>query len=182
MTRHPTPIEALAPPQAECERVSARGLETQSCPRTGLLKSATSPKRVRYLQARGRGRIKRARAIVVARRGWVSHQTQALPDHGFLIAHGARAHEVAQSLTNSDPTARLRRVAHPTLSPLRREELHHRKDGASREHVVHGAPDLMREDGERLSLAVFLLEPSQELLALGGVTEKEHGGLGERPL
>ena len=35
-TRYPTPIEALAPPAAECERVNARGLETQSYPRTGL--------------------------------------------------------------------------------------------------------------------------------------------------
>ena len=64
----------------------ARGLETQSYPRTGLLKQATSPKRVRYLQARGRGRVEREREIVVARRGWVSHQTNALPDHWFLIA------------------------------------------------------------------------------------------------
>ena len=34
---HPTPIEALAPPAAECASPRSRGLETQSCPRTGLL-------------------------------------------------------------------------------------------------------------------------------------------------
>jgi hypothetical protein len=37
LTRHPTPIEAQPPRDAEGERRNARGLETQSCPRTGLL-------------------------------------------------------------------------------------------------------------------------------------------------
>ena len=50
----------------------------------------------------------------------MSNPTNARWDHGFLIAPGAYAHGIAQSVANSVPTARLRRVAHPTLSPLRR--------------------------------------------------------------
>jgi hypothetical protein len=36
LTWHPTPIEALAPPKAEDAGANPHGLETQSCPRTGL--------------------------------------------------------------------------------------------------------------------------------------------------
>lgn len=36
-TWYPTPIEARAPPVAECADAGPRGLETQSCPGTGLL-------------------------------------------------------------------------------------------------------------------------------------------------
>jgi len=43
----------------------------------------------------------------------MSHQPRALPDLRFMIAHGGRPHGSAQSLVNSVPTARVRRVAHP---------------------------------------------------------------------
>src|SRR3990172_5668050 len=72
-----------------------------------------SPTRIRCLQARGRGRVKREREVDEARRRGTSHQTHALPDLRFLIAHGARAHGAAQSLVNSVSTARLSHVAHP---------------------------------------------------------------------
>ncbi len=91
----------------------------------------------------------------------MSHQTRSLPDHWFLIAHGARAHGVARSVANSVPMARVRGVAHPTLTPLRREKLLHRKDGASRQHVIDGASNLVREDRQRLPLSVFLLQARQ---------------------
>ena len=84
-------------------RARTRGLETQSCPRTGLLKGATSPERVRYFQARGRGRVEREREIVVARRGGVSHQRSSLPDRGFLISRGARAHGFGAILDELGP-------------------------------------------------------------------------------
>ena len=113
MTRHPTPIEAQAPPGRSAHARALRGLETQSCPRTGLLKQATSPKRIRYLRARGRGRVKREREMVVARRGWVSHHSTALPDPGFLITPrgGSRKHAITDEL--GPRTARVRRLAHP---------------------------------------------------------------------
>ncbi len=72
------------------------------------------------------------------------------------------------------PVARVRRVAHPTLTSLRREKLLHRKDGASRQHVVDGAPDRVRENRERLPCAVCLLEPRQECLPLCRVAEEQH--------
>ena len=43
----------------------------------------------------------------------MSHQTHVLPDLWFLIARGGRPHGSAQSLANSVPTARVRRLAHP---------------------------------------------------------------------
>ena len=111
-TWHPTPIEAQAPPERSA-RERARGRETQSCPRTGLLNQATSPKRVRYLQARGRGRVKQEREIVVARRGRVSHHSNALPDPWFLITPCRRTREDVITDERGPRTARVRRLAHP---------------------------------------------------------------------
>src|SRR5688572_112834 len=66
-------------------------------------------------------------------------------------------------------------------SPLRREELLHRKDGASRQHVVNSAADLVREDRQRFALAVGLLKARQDLLPGTVVAQERHCGLGEGP-
>ncbi len=105
------------------------------------------------------------------RAGVPSHALAAgpvAPDRRLGALGGARVRGDRREL---GPVARVRRVAHPTLSPLRREELLHRTDGASRPHVIDRAPDLVRENRERLPCAVFLLEPRQELLALRRVAE-----------
>ena len=48
--------------------------------------------------------------------------------------------------------------------PLRREELLHREHRASRQHVKHRPPNFVREDRQRLSFPVLLLDPRQQLL------------------
>jgi hypothetical protein len=53
-TRHPTPIEALAPRGGVRTR-GRRRLETQSCPHTGLVMTGDVAERLRCRQARGRG-------------------------------------------------------------------------------------------------------------------------------
>src|SRR5207244_1028624 len=87
----------------ECERDRARGLETQSCPRTGLLMtsdvtgvpslspgSGEGPHQVEHEIDRGEVRV-------------VSHQTHGLPDLWFLMTRGDRSHRLAPSLVNSVP-------------------------------------------------------------------------------
>ena len=84
------------------ERRDARGLETQSCPRTGLLMTGDVTRSASVVSRLGGGAASIGqREIVVARRRCVSHQTHVLPDPWFLIAHGAAAHEIAQSSVNS---------------------------------------------------------------------------------
>jgi len=43
------------------------------------------------------------------------------------------------------------------------DELLHREDCSSREHVKHRLPDLVRENGERLPFAVLFLNLSEQL-------------------
>jgi len=69
----------------------------------------------------------------------------------------------------------------PTLASLRREELLHREDGVAREHVVHRAPDLVRQNRERLPFAVAPFEPRLEPLALPVLAQEGNRRLGERP-
>ena len=123
---------------------------------------------------------RRLRASVVARLGggaahltnagaWrgrerASHQTRSLPDLWLLIVgpvalDGARVVPIGDEL--GPDVARVRRLAHPLPSPLRREELLHREDGASRQHVEHGASDLVRQDRERLPFAVLSSQSSR---------------------
>jgi hypothetical protein len=80
------------------------------------------------------------------------------------------------------PVARVRRLAHPLPSPLRREELLHREDGSSREHIKHRAPNFVGEDRQSLAFAVFLLDPRQDLLAVLRMAQEQDGGLRECPL
>jgi hypothetical protein len=65
-----------------------RGLETHSGPYAGLLKGATSPERVRYLQARGRGSASGERR---PRRERASHQRHGLPDLWLMIDGSSRS-------------------------------------------------------------------------------------------
>ena len=58
----------------------------------------------------------------------------------------------------------------------------HREDGPSREHVKHGSPDLVRENGKGLPFAVLFLNAREQLLPAGGMAQKQHGSFGERPL
>ena len=104
------------------------------------------------------GRVKLARAQSVARRGRVSHQTCSLPDHGFLIAQGARCGVIGGE---PGPDGSSETCGSPTLTSLRREKRLYREDGASRQHVIDGASNLVREDRQRLPLAVCLLQARQ---------------------
>jgi hypothetical protein len=97
---------------AECARASARGLETQSCPRTGLLMTGDVTEVRPLSPGSGEGPRQVGRARRRGEERGTSHQTHALPDLWFLIARGGGPHGSAQSLVNSVPTARVRRVAH----------------------------------------------------------------------
>jgi hypothetical protein len=92
------------------------------------------------------------------------------------------AHAWSRSVTSSVPVARVRRLARPLPSPLRRETLLHRKDGSSREHVKHRELYFVGEDRQGLTFAVLLVDPRQDLLAVFRMAQEQHGGLGERPL
>ena len=88
---------------AECERGGARGLETQSCPRTGLLMTSDVTE-VRPLSPGSReGPRQVEREIDRGEVRGTSHQRSALPDLWFLMTHGDRSHGVAPSLVNSVP-------------------------------------------------------------------------------
>ena len=108
----------------------------------------------------------------------------SLPDPWLLIV-GSVALDGARVVTIGDElgpdVARVRRLAHPLPSPLRREELLHGEDGPSRQHVEHGPSDLVRQDRERLPFAVLFLNPRDQLLPLG-MAQEQHGRFGERPL
>ena len=105
LTWHPTPIEALAPPKAEDAGASPRGLETQSCPRTGLV-MASDVTEVRPLSP-GSGEGPRQTGPRDRRsevRG-ASHQTQraagpVVPDDASRIACTGRAPSDVNSVPN----------------------------------------------------------------------------------
>ena len=136
---------------------------------------------------------RRLRASVVARLGGgAAHSVNAcasrgrerrpiigcsLPDRWLLIVGSERsaAHAWSRSVTSSVPMARVRRLARPLPSPLRREAPLYREDGPAREHVQHRAPDLVRENGERLPLPVLPLDPRQDLLAVLRMAQEQHG-------
>ena len=87
-----------------------------------------------------------------------SHQPRSLPDLWLLIVGSWRsaAHACVTIGDELGPdVARVRRLARPLPSPLRREELLHREDRSSRQHVEHRPPDLVREDREGLPFAVL---------------------------
>lgn len=77
--------------------------------------------------------------------------------------------------------APLRRLVHPTLAALRREELVHRKDGVSRQHVIHSPPDLVREYREGFALAMSAFQTRLEPLALAVLPEERDCSFRERP-
>ena len=50
-----------------------------------------------------------------------------------------------------------------------------------REHVIHGAPQLVGEYGEGFGFAVFVFEFRELLFARLTLADEEHGGFGKRP-
>ena len=93
----------------------------------------------------------------------------SLPDLWLLIVGSWRstAHACVAIGDELGPdVARVRRLARPLPSPLRREELLHREDRPSRQHVEHRPSDLVRQDRERLPFAVLLLNAREQLLPL----------------
>src|SRR5438093_1414646 len=85
-------------------------------------------------------------------------------DRRLVALAGARVVTIGDELGSN--VARVRRLARPLPSPLRREELLHREDGSSRKHIKHRAPNLVGEDRQGFSFAVLLLDPRQDLLAV----------------
>ncbi len=69
------------------------------------------------------------------------------------------------------------------LSPqrLRRNEAREIKRLLPREHVIHGPPQLVREDRERFGLAVFMFQFAEIFFAGLTLTNDEYGGFGKRP-
>lgn len=76
---------------AECGRAGARGLETQSCPHTGLVMTGDVAEAHPLSPGSGEGPRHAGTRDRVARRGWTSHQAHVLPDQWFLIARGGRS-------------------------------------------------------------------------------------------
>src|SRR5712691_5197245 len=75
-----------------------------------------------------------------------SHQSCSLPDLRLMIVGSWRsvAHTWSRSVTSSVPTwLELDVWLARSPSPLRREELLHREDGPSRQHVKHRSPNLV---------------------------------------
>src|SRR5512147_579731 len=77
--------------------------------------------------------------------------------------------------------ARVRRRAHP-FPPLRLREALQIERLVPGEHVVDGSSELVREDRERLGLAVLALVAREERLAGLALGHEEHGSLREGPL
>ena len=50
-----------------------------------------------------------------------------------------------------------------------------------REHVIHGAAQLVGEHGERFGFAVFVFEFRKILFPRLTLADEEHGGFGKRP-
>ena len=166
-TRGPTPIEARASRVAKCESGDSRGLETQSGPHTGLLMTSDVARARPLSPGSGEGqRIPRTPGAW-RRRERASHQTRSLPDLWLMIARfvALRAARDGAIVASSVTTvARVRRLARPLPSPLRREELLHREDGPSRQHVKHRASDLVGQNRERLPLPCFFSRPASSRL------------------
>ena len=120
LRRHPTPIEARAPPVAECADSGPRGLETQSCPGTGLLMTSDVTGGASVVSRLGAGAASNGNAMSAIRgEGGCRIIAGALPDLWSSIARGARGARVGHDRDRTRSwTARLRLRAHPTLPPV----------------------------------------------------------------
>jgi hypothetical protein len=62
------------------------------------------------------------------------------------------------------------------------DELVHLKGRGSFERVIGRAGELMGQNRQRLTLAMFVLQAGAVFLSCGVVPEEEHSGFRERPL
>ena len=69
------------------------------------------------------------------------------------------------------------------LSPqrLRRDKALEVKRLFPRKHVIHGAPQLMGEHGQRFGFAVFVFQFGKIFFPRLTLADEQHGGFGKRP-
>ena len=106
LRRHPTPIEARAPPVVECADTRPRGLETQSYPSTGLLMTGDVTDGASVVSRLGQGAASNVSATFPgAGRGWASHHRRraagpGVPDRARRSQRTGLARSSADSVLN----------------------------------------------------------------------------------